>query len=134
MLPKLIWPIIVWVNCCSDLKIFANSWPSVSNFKSSSQSLEHFILKVGQNHFGNKIPLQMQLCFDILVLSSNVYLIAFTEILWTTYHCSTNILFRLKPYETFNNVWYFSPRIMFGYQRSRKDAKFVDQHDVTIHR
>ena len=26
-----------------------------------------------------------------------------------TYHFSTNILFRLKPYEMFNNVWYFSP-------------------------
>ena len=42
-------------NCSSELKIFANSWPSASNFKSFSQSLEQFFLTVGQNNFGNKI-------------------------------------------------------------------------------
>ena len=35
---------------------FANSRPSVSNFKSFSQSLDQFFLTVGQNNFGNKIP------------------------------------------------------------------------------
>ena len=43
---------------CFDLSLFeffANSCPSVSNFKSFSYSLEHFFLKVGQNNFGNKI-------------------------------------------------------------------------------
>ena len=40
----------------SDLKSFANSWPSASNFKSFSRSIEHFFLTVGQNKFGNKIP------------------------------------------------------------------------------
>ena len=40
----------------SDLKNFANSRPSASNFKSFSQSLEQFFLTVGQNNFGNKIP------------------------------------------------------------------------------
>ena len=44
------------LNCSSDLKIFANSRPSASNFKSFSRSLEHFFLIVGQNNFGNKIP------------------------------------------------------------------------------
>ena len=43
------------MNCSSDLKIFANSWPSASNVKSFSQSLEQFFLTVGQNNFGNKI-------------------------------------------------------------------------------
>ena len=38
------------------LKIFANCWPSATNFKSFSQSLEQFFLTVGQNNFGNKIP------------------------------------------------------------------------------
>ena len=47
----------VWMNCCSDLRIFANSWPSASNFKSFSRSLEQFFLTVGQNNFGNKIPM-----------------------------------------------------------------------------
>ena len=53
---KLFWPFTVWINCSSDLKIFANSRPSVSNFKSFSRSLEHFFLTVGQNNFCNKIP------------------------------------------------------------------------------
>ena len=53
----LFWPFTVWINCSSDLKNFANSRPSASNFKSFSWSLEHFFLTVGQNNFGNKIPL-----------------------------------------------------------------------------
>ena len=44
------------INHPSDLKTFANSRPSASNFKSFSQSLEQFFLTVGQNNFGNKIP------------------------------------------------------------------------------
>ena len=43
-------------SCSSDLKNFANSWPSASNFKSFSRSLEQFFLTVGQNNFSNKIP------------------------------------------------------------------------------
>jgi hypothetical protein len=43
------------LSCSSDLKYFADSRPSASNFKSFSQSLEHFFLTVGQNNFGNKI-------------------------------------------------------------------------------
>ena len=54
---KLFWPFTVWINCSSDLKIFENSRPSASNFKSFSRSLEQFFLTVGQNNFGNKIPL-----------------------------------------------------------------------------
>ena len=50
------WPCIVWINCSSDLKKFANSRPSTSNFKSFSQSLEKIFLTVGQNNFGNRIP------------------------------------------------------------------------------
>ena len=53
---KLFWPFTVWINCSSDLKIFANSRPSASNFVSFSQSLEQFFFTVGQNNFGNKIP------------------------------------------------------------------------------
>ena len=54
---KLFWPFTVWINCSSDLKNFANSWPSASKFKSFSRSLEQFFHTVGQNNFGNKIPL-----------------------------------------------------------------------------
>ena len=56
---KLFWPFTVWINCSSDLKIFANSQPSASNFKSFSLSLGQFFLTVGQNNFGNKIPFLM---------------------------------------------------------------------------
>ena len=48
----------VWMNCSSDLKNFANSQPSASNFKSFSQPLDQFFLTVGQNNFGNKIQLR----------------------------------------------------------------------------
>ena len=53
---KLFWPFTVWINCSSDLKIFANYQPSASNFKSLSWSLKHFFLIVGQSNFGINIP------------------------------------------------------------------------------
>ena len=53
---KLFWPFTVWINCSSDLKNFANSPPSASNFKNFIQSFEQFFLTVGRNNFGNKIP------------------------------------------------------------------------------
>ena len=53
---KLLWPLTVQTNCSSDLKIFANSRLSASNFKSFSPSLEQFFLAAGRNNFGNKIP------------------------------------------------------------------------------
>ena len=56
---KLFWPFTVWINCSSDPKKFENSRPSDSNFKSFSRSVEHFFLTVGQNNFGNKIPLKV---------------------------------------------------------------------------
>ena len=39
---KLFWPFIVWINCSSDLKNFANSQPSALNFKFFTQSWEQF--------------------------------------------------------------------------------------------
>ena len=53
---KLFRPFTFRTNCSSDLKIFANSRLSASNFKSFSWSLEQFFLTVGRNNFGNKIP------------------------------------------------------------------------------
>ena len=68
---KLFWPFTVWINCSSDLKTFTNSWPSASNFKSFSRSLEQFFLTVGQNNFSNKIPIlhAMMFLLDISVCS-----------------------------------------------------------------
>ena len=57
LLPKIVLTFHEFTNCFSDLKTFANSRPSVSNFKSLSRSLEQFFLTVGQNNFGNKMPL-----------------------------------------------------------------------------
>ena len=39
---KVVWPFTVWKNCSNDLEFLANSWPSDSNFKSFSRSMEHF--------------------------------------------------------------------------------------------
>ena len=48
---KLFWPFTVRINCSGDLKNFANSWPSASNFKRFSRSLEQFVRTVkGQNN------------------------------------------------------------------------------------
>ena len=69
---KLFWPFTVWINCSSDLKKFANSRPSASNFKSFSRSLEQFFLTVGQNNFGNKIPWQCCIIGSLLNWCSNV--------------------------------------------------------------
>ena len=55
---KWFWPFTVLTNCSCDLKTLADSWPSASNFKHFSRSLEQFFLTVGQNNFGNKIPKQ----------------------------------------------------------------------------
>ena len=54
---SLLQPFTVWMNCSYDLKNFANSRPSALNFKRFSRSLEQFLLTVGQNNIGNKIPL-----------------------------------------------------------------------------
>ena len=57
---KLFWPFTARINCSSDLKNFANSRPSASNFKSFPRSREQFFLTVvGQNNFGNKIQFIM---------------------------------------------------------------------------
>ena len=67
---KLFWPCTVWIKCSSDLKIFANSRPSASNFKSFSRSIEQFFLTVGQNNFGNKIPFLFFFCtYRVILLS-----------------------------------------------------------------
>ena len=53
---KLVWPLAVWINFSSDLKIFANSQPWASDFDSFSRSLEQCFLTVSENIFGNKVP------------------------------------------------------------------------------
>ena len=64
LLPKIVLTLhCLKIKSSSDLKNFANSRPSASNFKSFSRSLEQFFLTVGQNNFGNKISLLFPLIF-----------------------------------------------------------------------
>ena len=69
-----------------NLKIFENSRPSASNFKSFSRSLEHFFLTVGQNNFGNKIPFKvhsfLKLSFAQLLLDTFQLTSASLKISW----------------------------------------------------
>ena len=65
------WHFTVWINCSSDLKIFANSRPSASNYKSFSRSLEFIFFTIGQNNYGNKIPFFLLI---FLVISSLLFL------------------------------------------------------------
>ena len=59
----MLWPFTVWINCTSDFKNFGNfSW-----------SLEQFFLAVGQNNFGNKVPLFSN--FIIVTECANVELL-----------------------------------------------------------
>jgi hypothetical protein len=39
----------------------------ISKFESFSQSIEQFFLTVGQNNFGNKIPLQSRLAIEKII-------------------------------------------------------------------
>ena len=45
---NLFWPFTVWIKCSSDLKNFANSQSSASNFKHFSWSLGQFFLSVSE--------------------------------------------------------------------------------------
>ena len=51
---KFFWPLTAW-NCFSNIKKFANPWPSASNYKSFSRSLEQLFLTVGPNNSFNQI-------------------------------------------------------------------------------
>jgi hypothetical protein len=62
------------MNSSSDLKIFENSQPSASNFKSFSQSLEQFFLTAGQNNF-NTISNDMRLHKYIDLTVQNIILL-----------------------------------------------------------
>ena len=67
---KMFWPFtVVWINCPIDIKKFANSRPSASNFKSFPRSLEQFFLTLGQINLSDNIPF-----FFIQFTISNFYL------------------------------------------------------------
>ena len=96
---KLFWPFTVWINWPNDLKNFAYSRPSASNFKSFSRTLEQFFLTVGQNNFGNKIPFffvskkfsQGKNTNEVLVI---VFKCSLERFKWVRFHL--NAIFLLK--------------------------------------
>ena len=100
---KLFWPFTIWINSSSDLKNVANSWPSTSNFKSFSRSLEQFFLTVGQNNFGNKIPLLTSVGFKPRTLTLS------------DFRCSKNM-------RALFNKWL--PSIFFANFTAAKDEKY----------
>ena len=99
---KFFWLFTVSINCSSDLKNFDNSRPSASYCKTFSRSQEHFFLTVGQNIFGNKIPL-----LNRIMLLSNIakYCRGYDKVLhgWKIKYINTvtNIPLVLQP----KTVW-----------------------------
>ena len=61
------WPFTFWIICSRGSKIFANSRPSASNFKSFLNHWNNFLTE-GQNNFENKIPIITILSAQILTL------------------------------------------------------------------
>ena len=84
----LFWPFNVWMNCSSDLKNFATSCPSASNFKIFSLSLEQFFLTVGQNNFGNKIPLIFFSQQNMRKIYRRIGEWNYFALSWYVFHCS----------------------------------------------
>ena len=111
---KLFWPFTVWINCSSDLKTFANSWPSALNFKRFSQSLEQFFLTVGQNNFGNKLPffLYSSIHFFVQSLSAllpKIYSLFFKETVyqdWDFFTCQSHVHLTSAKEISFPHFWY----------------------------
>ena len=85
---KLFWPFTVWINCSSDLKNFANSWPSASNFKSFSRSLEHFFsqyartILVTKYHFPTPPPLHFSVKLSHMIHLTTSNFKAHNDHLW----------------------------------------------------
>ena len=125
---KLFRPFTIWINCWSDLKIFANSQPSASNFKQFSRSLEQFFLTVGQNNFRNKIPfisffyfIFLQKCFEMRTLWCDMHRIwclccAYS---WGQTSKSHQIAYKV----VWPQLWSFEDVIQQGLDFSKKISK-----------
>ena len=112
---KLFWPFTVWINCSSDIKNFANSWPSALKFQSFSRSVEQFFLIVGQNNFGN-IPIPIGQYPDLTVYfwkfceAEWLYFTIFTQPHSTYFNpgfgCSLIYIWTVQNYKTSRNLTY----------------------------
>ena len=132
------WPFTVRINCSSDLKNFANSRPSASNFKSFSQSQEQFFLTVGQNNFGNKIPFLHGKILHILQIVSKR-----SQILGLRFFLKTKLLnFNIKlrchnsklSYSSLCLLYYSAYYILLGHQHARNNqTKRVMDDGLFLH-
>ena len=104
MLPKIVlnFHCLNIINCSSDLKNFANSRPSASNFKSFSRSLEQFFVTVGQNNFGSKIPLILTVSTNGLQVIQMIWMQKFAETSQKIFLC---IPFEVKKCKSWYVVW-----------------------------
>ena len=123
---KLFWPFTVWINCSSDLKNFANSQPSASNFKSFSRSLEQFFLTVGQNNFGNKIPFLLYECFW-----KNIKNIPNDSRMVISYQNCSDLLWEKIVLVIENNFWNFEFLIWKFHNSSSQEKKVSHRYFVT---
>ena len=102
------WPFTLWINCSSDLKHLANSWPSALNFKSFSRSLQQFFLTVGQNNFSNKIP-----DLFLLLIHNNYQSYGF---LWIAKTCYCNkleiVLYKWLIFTIWGFFWQYIRRVL----------------------
>ena len=97
---KLCWPFIVWINCSSDLKIL-----EILGLQ------PRFFLTVGQNNFGNKIPLFTVSAKILTYFSTQQYchikFLLQIPLKWWTKQLSTCF----KNWK-FNNLIYFIMQLM----------------------
>ena len=93
----------VWIHCFSDLKNFANSRPSASNFKSCSRQLE-FILTVGQNNFGKCYRSRICNVFNFLSVFLCDYFNFQNPFDWTS--CISQLADIILSPNNFANAWH----------------------------
>ena len=114
--------IVLTFHCSSGLKNFENSQPSASNFKSFSRSLEQFFLTVGQNNFGNKIPI---LLFQhgrqiFLIASHTIYENGFSNSRSDQFWLKNTTALLQKTRAEPNYVLKYACRKFLGYGNNRK--------------
>ena len=120
------WPFTVWLNCSSDLKTFANSQPSASNFKSFSLITRTFFSHSRSKQFWKqniifackiKVPRVFAILLKTVLIKSRCVLIMY----WWEWSTGTLCLgLGKKGYGTKPNTktqswfWLAIPKLGFG--------------------
>ena len=101
---KLFWTLTVWIDCSSDLKIFENSMPSASDFKSFSGS--------GQTILITKYHFQ-----TLLLCTNKIYFPILTEF-WRLYACGLKNVLKYLNDEGANEMPDFQPPLIWEEKNS----------------